>query len=81
MRRNPTSTARRHNSGIIGKTSPPIQVELVPPKFALHLDAAKNNEESRNRTWVPRNTNSFLNHSTTTSLVVIITIIYNYTFV
>ncbi|MFS7974674.1 hypothetical protein Hanom_Chr09g00871471 [Helianthus anomalus] len=60
--------ARRHGSGIISKTSPPIQVKPAPPVFALHLDAAENNEESGNRTWVTRKPNSFPNHSTTTSL-------------
>ncbi|MFS7933133.1 hypothetical protein Hanom_Chr04g00376201 [Helianthus anomalus] len=35
--------ARRHDSGIVGKTSPLIQDEPAPPMFALHLDAAKNN--------------------------------------
>ncbi|MFS7940992.1 hypothetical protein Hanom_Chr05g00470911 [Helianthus anomalus] len=40
----------RHDSGIISKTSPPIQVEPAPPVFALHLDAAEKNEESGNRT-------------------------------
>ncbi|KAM0056904.1 hypothetical protein Hdeb2414_s0006g00223911 [Helianthus debilis subsp. tardiflorus] len=28
--------SRRHGSEIIGKTSPPIQVERAPPVFALH---------------------------------------------
>ncbi|MFS8020683.1 hypothetical protein Hanom_Chr16g01418491 [Helianthus anomalus] len=41
---------RRHDSGIIGKTPPPIQVEPAPPVFALHLDTVENNEESGNRT-------------------------------
>ncbi|KAJ0716522.1 hypothetical protein HanPI659440_Chr13g0513671 [Helianthus annuus] len=37
---------RRHDNGIIGKTSPPIQDEPTPPVYALHLlDAAENNEE------------------------------------
>ncbi|MFS7933271.1 hypothetical protein Hanom_Chr04g00377741 [Helianthus anomalus] len=63
------SPARRHDKGIIGKRSPHIQVEPTPPVFALHLDAAENNEESGNRTWVTGYTNSFPNHSTTTSLV------------
>ncbi|MFS7958205.1 hypothetical protein Hanom_Chr07g00675491 [Helianthus anomalus] len=40
--------ARRHDNGIIGKTSPPIQVELAPLVFAIHLDATENNEESGN---------------------------------
>ncbi|MFS7978923.1 hypothetical protein Hanom_Chr10g00921171 [Helianthus anomalus] len=57
-----------HDSGIIGKTSPPIQDEPASPIFALHLDAAENSEKSGNRTWVTRNTNSLLNYSTTTSL-------------
>ncbi|KAJ0692961.1 hypothetical protein HanPI659440_Chr15g0591841 [Helianthus annuus] len=68
MRGNPTSTRQRHDSGIIGKTSPPIQDEPAPPVFALHLDAAENNGKSESRTWVIRNTKSFPNHSTTTSL-------------
>ncbi|MFS7917160.1 hypothetical protein Hanom_Chr03g00185791 [Helianthus anomalus] len=68
MRGNPTSTRRRHDRGIIGKTSHLIQVELALPVFALHLDAA---EQSGNRTWVTSNTNSFPNHSTTTSLALI----------
>ncbi|MFS8024218.1 hypothetical protein Hanom_Chr16g01460641 [Helianthus anomalus] len=68
MRGHPISTPRKHDSVIIGKTSPSMQVEPTPPIFALHLDAAKNNEESENRTWVKRNINSFPNHSTTTSL-------------
>ncbi|MFS8025537.1 hypothetical protein Hanom_Chr16g01476241 [Helianthus anomalus] len=55
--------ARRHDSGIIGKTSPPVQVKPAPPIFALHLDATENNEESGNRTWI-----TIPNHSTTTSL-------------
>ncbi|MFS7903971.1 hypothetical protein Hanom_Chr10g00935721 [Helianthus anomalus] len=49
MRGNPTPPARRHNSGIIGKTSPPIQVEPALPVFALHLEAAENKERG-NRT-------------------------------
>ncbi|KAJ0593019.1 hypothetical protein HanHA300_Chr03g0092361 [Helianthus annuus] len=48
--------ARRHNSGIIGKTTPPIQDEPTPLVFALHLDAAENNGDSGSRTWVTRNT-------------------------
>ncbi|MFS7905460.1 hypothetical protein Hanom_Chr01g00047971 [Helianthus anomalus] len=63
--------ARKHDSEIIGKTSPPIQVEMAPPVFALHLDAAENNEESGNRTWVTRNANSFPNHSTATSFTIV----------
>ncbi|MFS8006043.1 hypothetical protein Hanom_Chr13g01244591 [Helianthus anomalus] len=51
---------RRHDSGIIGKTSLPIQVEPTPLVFALHLDAAENNEKSGNQTWVIRNTNTLL---------------------
>ncbi|KAJ0958950.1 hypothetical protein HanPSC8_Chr01g0044541 [Helianthus annuus] len=50
MRGNPTSIARRHDSGIIGKTSPLIQDELASSVFALHLDAAGNNRESGSRT-------------------------------
>ncbi|MFS7902314.1 hypothetical protein Hanom_Chr01g00009901 [Helianthus anomalus] len=42
--------ARRHDSGIIGKTSPPIQDEPAPPVFVLHLDAAENNGDSGSRT-------------------------------
>ncbi|KAJ0693026.1 hypothetical protein HanPI659440_Chr15g0592551 [Helianthus annuus] len=60
--------ARRHESGIIGKTLPPIQDEPTPSVFTLHLEAVENNGESRSRTWVTRNTKSFPNHSTTTSL-------------
>uniref|UniRef100_A0A251VGY6 Secreted protein n=1 Tax=Helianthus annuus TaxID=4232 RepID=A0A251VGY6_HELAN len=56
--------AQRHDSGVIGKTSP----QLAPPVFTFHLDVAKNNVESGSRTWVIRNTKSFPNHSTTTSL-------------
>ncbi|KAJ0790402.1 hypothetical protein HanPI659440_Chr05g0215021 [Helianthus annuus] len=63
-------SARRHDSGLIGKTSPPIQDEPAPPVFALHLDAAENNWENESRTWVTRNTKSFPNHFTTTSLAV-----------
>ncbi|KAJ0602146.1 hypothetical protein HanIR_Chr03g0136431 [Helianthus annuus] len=38
--------ARRHGSGIIGKTSHLIQVEPASPVFALHLDAACNAPKS-----------------------------------
>ncbi|MFS8022020.1 hypothetical protein Hanom_Chr16g01434531 [Helianthus anomalus] len=44
------SPARKHDSGIIGKTTPPIQDEPTSPVFAFHLDAAENNEESESRT-------------------------------
>ncbi|MFS7998313.1 hypothetical protein Hanom_Chr12g01152231 [Helianthus anomalus] len=47
------------DSGIIGKTSPPIQDEPAPPVFALRLDVAKNYGESGSRTWITRNTKSF----------------------
>ncbi|KAJ0880143.1 hypothetical protein HanRHA438_Chr10g0459831 [Helianthus annuus] len=56
--------AQRHDSGVIGKTSP----QPAPPVFTFHLDVAENNVESGSRTWVIRNTKSFPNHSTTTSL-------------
>ncbi|MFS7901663.1 hypothetical protein Hanom_Chr01g00002301 [Helianthus anomalus] len=46
--------ARRHDSGIIGKTSPLIQDEPVSPVFALHLNAAENNGKSVSRTLEPR---------------------------
>ncbi|MFS7971261.1 hypothetical protein Hanom_Chr09g00830671 [Helianthus anomalus] len=59
------SPARRHDSGIIVKTSPSIKDELAPPVFALHPDAAENNEESESRTSVTKNTKFFLNYSTT----------------
>ncbi|KAJ0811383.1 hypothetical protein HanPSC8_Chr17g0750111 [Helianthus annuus] len=42
--------ARRHDSGIIGETSPPIQDEPALSVFALHLDAAENNEYNGSRT-------------------------------
>ncbi|MFS8033162.1 hypothetical protein Hanom_Chr17g01566261 [Helianthus anomalus] len=54
MHGNPTSPAQRHDSGIIGKTPFSIQVELTPPVFALHQDAAENNEESGNRSHKER---------------------------
>ncbi|MFS7927779.1 hypothetical protein Hanom_Chr04g00313151 [Helianthus anomalus] len=60
--------ARRHDSEIIGKTSPLIQDEPAQPVFVLHLDAAENNGESGRRTCVTENTKSFPDHSTTTSL-------------
>ncbi|MFS7955213.1 hypothetical protein Hanom_Chr07g00640011 [Helianthus anomalus] len=41
---------RKYDSGIIGKTSPPIQVKPTPPVFALRLNVAENNEKSRSRT-------------------------------
>ncbi|MFS8000226.1 hypothetical protein Hanom_Chr12g01175861 [Helianthus anomalus] len=41
-------SARMHDSGIIGKNSPPIQVELVPPVFVFHLDTVENNKENGN---------------------------------
>ncbi|MFS8014898.1 hypothetical protein Hanom_Chr15g01350091 [Helianthus anomalus] len=41
---------QRHGSGIIGKTSPPIQDEPTPPVFVLHLDAAEKNGASESRT-------------------------------
>ncbi|MFS7909207.1 hypothetical protein Hanom_Chr01g00091991 [Helianthus anomalus] len=62
MRENPTSTRPKTRSGIIGKTLPLIQDEPAPSVFALHLDAAKNNGESRSRTWVTRFTKPFSNH-------------------
>ncbi|KAJ0853926.1 hypothetical protein HanRHA438_Chr14g0656791 [Helianthus annuus] len=61
--------ARRHDSGIIGKTSSSIQDELAPPVFALHLDATENNRESGSRTNLDHKEHQyFLNHATTTSL-------------
>ncbi|MFS7958298.1 hypothetical protein Hanom_Chr07g00676591 [Helianthus anomalus] len=41
-------SARKHGSGIIGKTSSLIQVEPASPVFAFHLDGAENNAESEN---------------------------------
>ncbi|KAJ0949817.1 hypothetical protein HanRHA438_Chr01g0042731 [Helianthus annuus] len=42
--------SRRHDSEIIGKTSPSIQNELTPPVFTLHLDVTENNRKSESRT-------------------------------